>query len=185
MRVELFILTAALLSGAMTAQNGGQHMKEIEKQVSTQNSGNIPEASERKESVSGAGESPLNMYASRLGVNETVNRIRQTLNRLDIPVFALFDHGKNAEEAGLVLPPTQVIVFGSPEVGTKLMQENPAIAIELPLKIAVWEDREGNVWVAFPRMRALAARYGMENHPIINKMQGLLEKIAGESVAAI
>lgn len=174
-----------MLSGAMTAQNGGQNMKRFENQAFRKEPGNTKDVSTKGASTADIDNKGLEIYKSRLNVNETVNRIRQTLNRLDIPVFAIFDHGKNAEEAGLVLPPTRVIVFGSPEVGTRLMEENPAIAIELPLKIAVWEDRKGNVWVAFPRMRELAARYGMEDHPIINKMQGLLEKIAGESVAAI
>lgn len=181
MRDKLFILIAALLSGAMTAQNGVQNMKKFENQVSKQETGTMQDVSEKTESVPGTCETQLNMYASRFGVNETMNRIRQTLNGLNIPEFALFDHGKNAEEAGLSLPPTQVIVFGSPAVGTRLMQENPAIAIELPLKIAVWEDRQGNVWIAFPRMRELGACYGMEDNPIIANMQGLLEKIVKQS----
>ncbi|MCC8171862.1 MAG: DUF302 domain-containing protein [Parabacteroides sp.] len=157
-------------------------MKEFESPVSGKETGNIPDVPEKKESVTATGGNRLNVYASRAGVNETVNRIRQTLDRLDIPVFALFDHGKNALDAGLALPPTQVIVFGSPAVGTRLMQENPAIAIELPLKIAVWEDRQGNVWVAFPRMCGLAADYGMEDNPVISNMQNLLEKIVRESL---
>lgn len=124
-----------------------------------------------------------NMYnkESKFSVDETIKRVEQVLHTMDIPVFAKFDHKKNAEEAGLELSPNQVIVFGSPKVGTKLMQENPAISIELPLKISVWEDKNGKVWISFPLMEQLASVYGLEKEPVIGKMQELLEKIAGKA----
>lgn len=125
----------------------------------------------------GADDNRLYTYESQFGVDETVSRVESQLEALGIPVFALFDHGMNAEEVGLDLRPTKVVVFGSPKVGTKLMQENPAIAIELPLRIAVWEDAAGSVWVAFPQMRPLGAEYGMADSPVIANMQHLLEGI--------
>ena len=151
MRKYLLILIGLLLSGTISAQNGGKSMNQPASRTAT--------------------------YKSKFSVNETISRIEQTLHRLNIPVFAKFDHGKNAEEAGLSLPPNQVIVFGSPQVGTALMQENPAISIELPLKISVWQDTNGNVWINFPLMKKIAEDYGMENHPTLAKMQTLLEKI--------
>lgn len=123
-------------------------------------------------------------YKSQFSVSETMMRTEQILKTMDIPVFAKFDHKKNAKEAGLQLLPNQVIVFGSPKTGTVLMQENPAISIELPLKISVWEDKDGNVWLSIPRIKQIAANYGMEDHPVIGKMQELLEKIASQSVNA-
>lgn len=125
----------------------------------------------------GANDNLLYTYESQYSVDETFDRIEQDLKRMNVPVFAKFDHGKNAEEVGLELRPTKVIVFGSPKVGTKLMQENPSISIELPLKISVWEDAKGSVWVNFPQMKGMAARYGMENEPVIGGMQKLLEGI--------
>lgn len=123
-------------------------------------------------------------YKSQFSVSETMMRTEQILKTMDIPVFAKFDHEKNAKEAGLQLLPNQVIVFGSPKTGTVLMQENPAISIELPLKISVWEDKDGNVWLSIPLIKQMAANYGMEDHPVIGKMQELLEKIASQSVNA-
>lgn len=131
----------------------------------------------------GVNEDKLYAYESQFGVDETMNRIEETLKTMGIPVFAKFDHGKNAEEVGLELRPNQVIVFGSPKVGTKLMQDNPSISIELPLKISVWEDANGSVWATFPQMKALASEYGLENEPVIGKMQELLEKIVIESAS--
>ena len=72
----------------------------------------------------------MNNQASKFSVDETMGRIEQILQKMDIPVFAKFDHQKNAKEVGLDLRPNQVIVFGSPKVGTKLMQENTAISIK-------------------------------------------------------
>ena len=123
------------------------------------------------------GGSNMNNQESKFSADETMKRIELILHKKDIPVFAKFDHGKNAEEAGLKLRPNQVIVFGSPKVGTKLMQENPAISIELPLKISVWEDKNGKVWTSFLQMERLASEYGLEKEPVIGKMQELLENI--------
>lgn len=131
----------------------------------------------------GANDNLMYTYESQFSVAETMSRIEQTLNAMGIPVFAKFDHGKNAEEVGLKLLPNQVIVFGSPKVGTALMQENPSISIELPLKISVWEDKNGSVWATFPLMKQMGANYGMENNPVINQMQGLLEKIVIRSAS--
>nr|WP_294480542.1 DUF302 domain-containing protein [uncultured Bacteroides sp.] len=162
MRKKLFILLALLMSGTILAQNGGTIMEKME---------------------TGANDSLLYTYKSQHSVAETMNRIEQTLKRMEIPVFAKFDHGKNAEEVGLELRPNQVIVFGSPKVGTKLMQKNPSISIELPLKISVWEDKDGSVWAAFPQMKIMAAKYGLEGEPVIGKMQELLEKIVVQSAS--
>lgn len=131
----------------------------------------------------GANDNLLYTYESQFSVAETMTRIEKTLKTMGIPVFAKFDHGKNAEEVGLPLRPNQVIVFGSPKVGTKLMQETPSISIELPLKISVWEDKDGSVWATFPQMRPLAAEYGLEGEPVIGKMQDLLEKIVIKSAS--
>lgn len=156
MKKKLLLLTVLLISGMALAQNGG---------------------------VTLANDKLMYTYKSQFGVDETMARIEQTLKTMGIPVFAKFDHGKNAEEVGLKLHPNQVIVFGSPKVGTALMQENPSISIELPLRISVWEDKNGSVWTTFPQMKMMAANYGMENNPVIGKMQELLEKIVTTSAS--
>lgn len=125
----------------------------------------------------------MKKYESPFSVAETMARLEENLKIRDIPVFAKFDHGKNAEEVGLELRPNQVIVFGSPKVGTKLMQETPEISIELPLKISVWEDKNGKVWATFPQMRTIAAEYGLQDEPVVGKMQELLENLVIKSVS--
>lgn len=126
----------------------------------------------------------MRTYESQFSVEETIVHIEHTLKKMEIPVFAKFDHEKNAKEAGLVLRPNQVIVFGSPKVGTKLMEITPCISIELPLKISVWEDNEGNVWTTVPQLKVIAAEYGLEGEPAIGKMQELLDKLIMKSTKA-
>ena len=123
----------------------------------------------------------LYTYESQFGVSETMSKLEQNIKSKEIPIFAIFDHGMNAEKAGLKLHPNQVIVFGSPQVGTILMQENPAISIELPLRISVWEDDKGKVWITFPNLRSIGERYNIQNSPVIEKMHKLLLDLAIKS----
>lgn len=119
----------------------------------------------------------LYLLEGQFPVEDMVRRLQIILEEKKIPVFAIFDHAKNAEEAGLSLRPTTVVVFGAPKVGTGLMQEDQSISLELPLRIALWEDAVGSTWLAFPRMERLAGEYGLGSHPVIGKMQTLLEEL--------
>lgn len=114
---------------------------------------------------------------SKYDFAQTLNELNKNLTKKDVPIFTIFDHTKNAEEVGLSLRPTQVIVFGSPKVGTLLMQDNQAIAAELPLKITIWEDENGTTWLSFPKMKEVAKKYDLEQHPILIKMDILLENL--------
>lgn len=123
----------------------------------------------------------LYLYESVFGVDETMERMEKILASRSIPVFARIDHGKNAQEAGLSMPPSQVVIFGSPKVGTHLMLGNPGIATELPLRIAVWEDKDGSTWISFPHMEKMAAAYGMEGLPAVAAIRNLLRSIASQA----
>lgn len=119
----------------------------------------------------------LYLTESQFAVTQTVARLEAELKSRNIPIFAKFDHALNAQQAGLELRPTTVVVFGSPQVGTGLMQEDQSIALELPLKIAVWEDAAGSTWLAFPKLQQLAETYAVTEHPAITKMQALMEDL--------
>ena len=111
-------------------------------------------------------------------VDAVISAVRAALAERGIPVFAHFDHAANATAAGLALPPTQVLVFGAPAVGTLLMQAFPSMALELPLRMACWQAADGTVKLAVPDMAAIAARHGAQDHPVIAKMQQLLTALA-------
>ncbi len=121
---------------------------------------------------------PQTIFTCEHSVDAAIAAVRAALAERGIPVFAHFDHAANAAGAGLALPATQVLVFGAPAVGTLLMQAFPSMALELPLRIACWQEADGTVKLAVPDMAAVAARHGAQEHPIIAKMQQLLTALA-------
>ncbi|MDE5592210.1 MAG: DUF302 domain-containing protein [Helicobacter sp.] len=97
-----------------------------------------------------------------------------------IPIFAEFDHERNAKDVGLPLNPIRVIVFGNPKVGTLLMQENPKIGIELPLRISIWQDGN-NTYITYTDIKKLAKKYDIKNKQIVDNIDKLLAKIVKTS----
>ena len=94
-------------------------------------------------------------------VEETIERVRGVLKAKQIQEFCLIDHSGEAAAAGLAMPNTKVIVFGSPKAGTPLMLAAPSVAIDLPLKLLVREDAAGQVWVSYLSPAALLERHGL------------------------
>jgi uncharacterized protein (DUF302 family) len=97
---------------------------------------------------------------SRYSVPETLARLQAILKEKNIMVFALIDHGGEAEKAGLKMRPTQLLVFGSPKGGTPLMVAAPRLAIDLPLKALAWQDEQGKVWLSYNSPEYLQQRHG-------------------------
>jgi uncharacterized protein (DUF302 family) len=83
-------------------------------------------------------------------------------------VFALVDHSGEAEKVGLKMPPTKLLIFGSPKAGTPLMLAAPSIAIDLPLKILIREDGDGKVWVTYNTPAFLQQRHGLPKELLQN-----------------
>ena len=98
---------------------------------------------------------------SRQSVDETVERIEALLRAKGITLFALVDHSGEAAKVGLKMPPTKLLIFGKPEAGTPLMLASPRSAIDLPLKLLVWQDGQGQVWVTANSAAYLRERYGL------------------------
>jgi len=114
---------------------------------------------------------------SDFGVTKTLDRLGIALERAGIKVFARIDHAKGAAMADLELAPTAVIIFGSPKIGTPLMQSNPAIGLDLPLKAVAWQAADGSVKLAYLDPMALKARYGItDRDAVFEKMAGALAK---------
>jgi uncharacterized protein (DUF302 family) len=98
---------------------------------------------------------------SNHSVDETVERVKNILQSKGVTLFALVDHSGEAAKVGMKMPPTKLLIFGSPKAGTPLMLAAPSIAIDLPLKILVWEDGEGKVWVSYNSPEYLMERHGL------------------------
>ena len=97
---------------------------------------------------------------SRHPVDQTVEKLKSILEAKGVTLFALVDHSGEAAKAGMKMPPTKLLIFGNPKAGTPLMLAAPSIAIDLPLKILVWEDVRGKVWVSYNTPEYLQKRHG-------------------------
>lgn len=118
------------------------------------------------------------------GVAVTLDRLEAILQEKGLTVFARIDHAAGAAKVGKELPPTQLLIFGNPNAGTLLMQSNPAVAIDLPLKALAWEDGQGIVRLGFNDPGYLVARHGItDRDPVVAKMRGVLETLAAHATA--
>jgi uncharacterized protein (DUF302 family) len=116
-------------------------------------------------------------------VPTVVARIRGALDRLGVTVFATIDHAAGARAAGLELPDEVVLVFGDPAVGTALMQADPRVGLDLPLRVLVW-DHDGRTAVGYRDPRDLPIEHAPESvHVVLDGMRGLLARLARVAAA--
>ena len=97
---------------------------------------------------------------SNHSVDETVQKLKEVLNAKGVTLFALVDHSGEAEKVGMKMPPTKLLIFGNPKAGTPLMLAAPTSAIDLPLKVLIWEDAQKKVWVSYNTPEYLQQRHG-------------------------
>ena len=115
--------------------------------------------------------------ASPHGYGETVDRLRSEIGRRRITLFAAIDQSLEAERAGLRLRPTTLLIFGNPAAGTRVMEMSPEAAIDLPLKILVWQDETDQVWVAVNDAAYLQRRHRLPADllPVLGAPQAVVE----------
>jgi uncharacterized protein (DUF302 family) len=114
-------------------------------------------------------------------VDQTVDKLKAMLQAKGVALFALVDHSGEAEKVGMKMRPTKLLIFGNPKAGTPLMLAAPSSAIDLPLKILVWEDGEGKVWISYNSPQYLQNRHGIPQELIQNiAVTGMLAAKAGE-----
>ena len=94
-------------------------------------------------------------------VDETVARLKAILEQKGVTLFALVDHSGEAAKAGMTMPNTKLLIFGSPRAGTPVMLAAPSTAIDLPLKILVWEDEQEKTWISYNSPAYLLERHGV------------------------
>jgi len=105
---------------------------------------------------------------SNYSVEQTVDRLKNILQSKGVTLFALVDHSGEAEKVGMKMRPTKLLIFGSPKAGTPLMLAAPSIAIDLPLKILVWEDSQGKVWISYNSPEYLKERHSVPQELLAN-----------------
>ncbi|MEO8906094.1 MAG: DUF302 domain-containing protein [Polyangiaceae bacterium] len=103
----------------------------------------------------------LETKASAFGPRETMDRLIAAITGKGMTVFARIDHAAGAARAGLVLRPTELVIFGNARAGTPLMQESQVSGLDLPLKALVWQDAANATWLSYSEPHVLVARYGL------------------------
>ena len=118
---------------------------------------------------------------SNHSVDETVERLKSILRAKGVTLFAVIDHSGEAEKVGTKMPPTKLLIFGNPKSGTPLMLAAPRSAIDLPLKILVWEDAARKVWISYNSPAYLAKRHGLP--PELMSNIAVIEGLAAQAGA--
>ena len=127
--------------------------------------------------------SGLVLIRSSHSVGDTVDRLQMVLRNKGLRIFARIDHAAGAKGVGVDLRPTELLLFGNPKLGSQLFTSNQLAGIDLPMKALVWEDAQGQVWLAYNDPGYIAARHDIEDRPdVISKMSGALRKLTGKAV---
>jgi uncharacterized protein (DUF302 family) len=129
--------------------------------------------------MAAAGSNGIVEKLSNHSVDATVESLKSILQAKGVTLFALVDHSGEAEKVGLKMPPTKLVIFGSPKGGTPLMLAAPSSAIDLPLKILVREDKDGKVWVSYNSPDYLKERHGIPQELLKNI--AVIETIASKA----
>jgi uncharacterized protein (DUF302 family) len=111
-------------------------------------------------------------------VDQTVERLKSLLQASGAVLFGLVDHSGEAEKVGLKMKPTKLLIFGNPKAGTPLMVASPSTAIDLPLKMLVWEDAANEVWISYNSAEYLLKRHGFPEDLLPNI--SVVRKLASE-----
>jgi uncharacterized protein (DUF302 family)/uncharacterized membrane protein YidH (DUF202 family) len=98
---------------------------------------------------------------SNHSVDQTVGRLKGMLEEMRVTLFALVDHSGEAEKVGMKMRPTKLLIFGSPKAGTPIMLASPSSAIDLPLKMLIWQDHHEKVWISYNSPEYLQERHGI------------------------
>ena len=123
--------------------------------------------------------------ASAHSVATTADRLVQALQRKGMTVFERINHAAGAEKVGQKLPPTELVIFGNPKVGTPLMLCSRSIAIDLPQKALIWQDYSGEVWLSYNDPSFLALRHDTRGcDAVLKKVGNALQNFARAATSA-
>ena len=114
-------------------------------------------------------------------VEDTVSRLTAVLNERGIKLFAVIDHSGAAKAAGLELRNTKVVIFGSPIAGTPIMQAEPLAALDLPLKVLVWDDGK-HTQLNYSEPGELARRYAL-SHELTEPLAAAIDAVTDAATA--
>ena len=109
---------------------------------------------------------------------QTMEQLEKAVTQKGLKIFAHINHSAAAAAVGMKLRPTQLLIFGNPKVGTRLMECSQTAGAALPLKMLVWTDADGRTWVGYTDPRTMARRHHAGTCPIVNKMHKAMAALA-------
>lgn len=115
-------------------------------------------------------------------VAETLDRLERLLIDRGCTVMARVDHAGHAGKAGLELRPTQLLLFGKPSLGTRLMQAEQTVAIDLPAKVLGWQDADGRVWLGYRDLRAVTAQHSALDRAVVEELAAMIDQATDGAV---
>lgn len=120
---------------------------------------------------------------STFPVRETMDRFEENAKQLGLNIFARIDHAAGAAKVGKSLRPTELLIFGNPQGGTPFMECAQTVGIDLPLKVLVWEDPQGQVWLGYNNPAFLAQRHGIVQCPAVGALSKALSGLVDMTIA--
>jgi uncharacterized protein (DUF302 family) len=133
---------------------------------------------------------PLSFAAEGLVEVKSPHNAKTTMDKFEtlakergLNIFARIDHAAGAQKVGKTLRPTEVLIFGNPQGGTPLMECAQSAGIDLPLKALVWDDAQGQTWLAYNDPAWLAKRHGAESCPAAGNLKKALSSLAEAATA--
>jgi uncharacterized protein (DUF302 family) len=125
----------------------------------------------------------LRVLPSRHDPAETLERLEAAILRSGFKLFGRIDHGAEAEAAGIDMRPTVVVMFGSARAGAPTVRTRQTLAIDLPLRVLIWQDDKGATRLAYNDPAWLLGRHGVADDANVEMMNEVLANVAGEAVA--
>ncbi len=117
-------------------------------------------------------------------VQTTMSSLENLVRNKGLTVFARIDHAAGATKVGEEMLPTQLLIFGNPAIGTKLMTSKRSVGIDLPIKVLIWEEPNGKVWIAYNDPAYLAERHGIDDRDaVLAKMAGAVRGLVSAAAS--
>ena len=117
--------------------------------------------------------------ASQVPVAEAVTRLADAVEAAGARVFSVVNFAEGAASVGQELRPTTLVIFGSPKIGAAALQDGQTMAMELPLKILIYEDAAGDVWLMHDDPLETAPMHGLTaDNPAVQNMRAALDRMA-------
>ncbi len=119
---------------------------------------------------------------SHYGVSKTIENIKKIVTKKGLSVFTIVNHQANAAGVGMEMGETKLIIFGNPKIGTKLMEENILVGLDLPMKVLVYRDADNKVKLAYRDGTWLKNMHALKNNKLTSTVDHALDNITNKAI---